>query len=139
MTQQATLSTAKVNVENGPKGIAITTDGTKIHVANSGNDSVPGSTVSVIDTATNTVTTTVNMGSLPLGIAVTPDGTKVYVINLNTNNVYVINTTTNTVSATVPVGSQPYRVSVTQDGKKVDVMNEDGTVSAIDTATNTAA
>jgi YVTN family beta-propeller protein len=61
------------------------------------------------------------------------------VINLNTNNVYVINTTTNTVSATVPVGSQPYGVSVTQDGKKVDVMNEDGTVSAIDTATNTTA
>ena len=39
-------------------------------------------TVSVIDTATNTVTATVPVGSYPIGVAVTPDGTKVYVAKL---------------------------------------------------------
>jgi YVTN family beta-propeller protein len=33
-----------------------------------------GSSVSVIDTATNTVVATVGVGSLPFGVAVTPDG-----------------------------------------------------------------
>ena len=38
-------------------------------------------TVSVIDTATNTVTATIPVGAGPLGVAVTPDGSKVYVAN----------------------------------------------------------
>ena len=39
------------------------------------------STVSVIDTATNTVTATAPAGSQPAGVAVNPAGTKVYVAN----------------------------------------------------------
>ncbi|GEM_PF-2811547 len=65
-------------------------------MANSGNDSVPGSTVSVIDTATNNVITTVHVGNMPRGIAVNQDGTKVYVTNIGDNTVYVIDTSTNT-------------------------------------------
>ena len=66
------------------------------------------STVSVIDTATNTVTARVPVGTNPRGIAVTPDGTKVYVaINLY-NTVSVIDTATNTVTATMLVGNSPY-------------------------------
>ena len=42
--------------------------------------------VSVIDTATNTVTDTIPVGvassSGPIGVAVTPDGSKVYVANV---------------------------------------------------------
>ena len=38
-------------------------------------------TVSVIDTATNTVIAVVNVISEPCGIAVTPDGKSVYVAN----------------------------------------------------------
>jgi YVTN family beta-propeller protein len=38
--------------------------------------------VSVIDTATNKVTTTVDVGYHPAGIAVIPDGTKAYVETL---------------------------------------------------------
>ena len=47
------------------------------YVANGSN---PG-TVSVIDTATNTVVATVAVGSNPIGVAVTPDGKHVYVTN----------------------------------------------------------
>ena len=38
-------------------------------------------TVSVIDTASNTVVTTVPVGTSPHGVAVTPDGKHVYVAN----------------------------------------------------------
>ncbi len=72
------------------------------YISNAGS-----STVSVIDTATNTVTATVSGFIDPFGIAVTPDGTKVYVANPADNTVYVIDRTTNTVTATVPVGHFP--------------------------------
>ena len=38
-------------------------------------------TVSVIDTASNTVTATVAVGTDPYGVAVSPDGARVYVTN----------------------------------------------------------
>ena len=80
-------------------------------------------TVSVIDTATNTVVATVAVGSLPTGVAVTPDGTHVYVANSNDNTVSVIRTATNTVVKTIPVGTFPDYVAVTPDGTKVYVTN----------------
>ena len=80
-------------------------------------------TVSVIDTATNTVTATVPVGKCPMGVAVSPDGTKVYVANEGSNNVSVIDTATNTVTATVTVGKSPYGIAVTPDGTKVYVAN----------------
>ncbi len=66
-------------------------------------------TVSVIDTATNTVTATIPVGIDPYGVAVTPDGSKVYVANVGSNTVSVIDTATNTVTATIPVGSRSPR------------------------------
>src|SRR5262245_7172177 len=48
--------------------------------------------VSVIDTATNTVTATVAVGSHPRGVAVTPDGSRVYITNRDSNTVSVIDT-----------------------------------------------
>src|SRR5437870_2398375 len=38
-------------------------------------------TVSVIDTATNTVIATIPVGLNPFGVAITPDGTRAYVVN----------------------------------------------------------
>src|SRR5262244_2845507 len=46
-------------------------------------------TVSVIDTATNTVVATVPVGSVPLGVAITPDGTRAYVANPGSGTVSV--------------------------------------------------
>lgn len=63
--------------------------------------------VSVIDTATNTVIATVAVGSFPYGVAVHPDGSRVYVVNAGSNTVSVINTATNTVVGTVQVGTAP--------------------------------
>ncbi len=106
-------------------------------------------TVSVIDTATDTVIATIlPVGLDPTGVAVSPDGSKVYVTNnVSTvspfGTVSVIDAATNTVSATISVGFLPEGVAVSPDGSKVYVANNSsfnpgtGTVSVIDTATNT--
>ena len=60
-------------------------------------------TVSVIDTATNTVITTIPIGVVPTGVAVTPDATRVYVTNLASSSVSVIATATNTVIMRISV------------------------------------
>jgi YVTN family beta-propeller protein len=96
-------------------------------------------TVSVIDTATNTVVgSPIPVGRGPFGVAVTPDGSKVYVTNFSLNTVSVIAPGTDLPFALIPVGGFPIAVAVTPDGNKVYVANQgDGTVSVIATATNT--
>jgi YVTN family beta-propeller protein len=95
-------------------------------------------TVSVIDTATNTVASTVSVGLGSWGVGVNPDGTKVYVANRGSGTVSVIDTATNKVTATLKVGNGANGVAVTSDGTKVYVtnINSNNSVSVIDTATN---
>ena len=93
------------------------------------------STVSVIDTASNTVTATVAVGSGPFGLAITPDGTRAYIANLFDNTLSVIDTASNTVVATVALGNGPRAVAITPDGTRAYVTG--GPVSVIDTASNT--
>ena len=88
------------------------------YVTNQGSN-----TVSVIDTATNTVVATVAVGSNLVGVAVTPDGTHVYVANAVDNTVSVIRTAINTVVKKIPVGTTPNGVAVTPDGALVYVVN----------------
>jgi YVTN family beta-propeller protein len=125
---------ATVTVGVDPFGVAVTPDGTHAYVTN-----LSSNTVSVIDTATNTVeAAAVAVGTEPIAVAVTPDGKHAYVANLSSNNVSVIDTVANTVVATVPVAVGPIGVAVTPDGKHAYVANEGtGNVSVIDTATNT--
>ena len=102
------------------------------YITNSGS-----TTVSVIDTSSNTVKATVNVGYNPYGVAVSPDGTKVYIASDVSDAVSIINTATNKVTATVKVGSNPWGVAVNPKGTKVYVANEgSGTVSVIDPAAN---
>jgi len=102
------------------------------YITNSGD-----STVSVIDTATNTVTSTVSVGLGSYGVGVNPDGTKVYVANSGSGTVSVIDMATNKVIATLKVKIGVNGVAVTPDGKKVYVTNSaSNDVSVIDTATN---
>ena len=73
---------------------------TRAYVTNEGAGSV-----SVIDTATNTIVATVPVGSNPDGIAVTPNGAFAYVAQESATTVSVIDTATNTITATVPDGA----------------------------------
>jgi len=76
----------------------------RAYVSNNGSD-----TVTVVDTATNTVIAVIPVGDRPRGLAVTADGARVFVANEGDNTVSVISTASNTVVATVPVGRAPGR------------------------------
>jgi YVTN family beta-propeller protein len=95
-------------------------------------------TVSVIDSATNTVTATIEVESFPSGIALTPNGMFAYVANSISNSVSVIATATNAVVATVPVGPGAEGIALTPNGMFAYVTNADSnTVSVVATASNT--
>jgi YVTN family beta-propeller protein len=81
-------------------------------VATEPRTGIHSDSVSVIDAATNTVTTTIPDDKAPIGVAITPDGKKVYVANFTgslgeNGTVSVIDAATNTVTATVMVGPLP--------------------------------
>jgi len=103
------------------------------YITNSGSN-----TVSVIDAATNTVTSNVTVGAEPYGAAVNPAGTRVYVGNRSSNDVSVIDAATNKVMATISVGVAPTGVAVNPAGTRVYVANSgSNNVSVIDAITNT--
>jgi YVTN family beta-propeller protein len=101
-------------------------------VANKGDN-----TLSVINTATQSVVATITGLSAPLGVATSPNNTRLYVANSTANTVSIIDTATRTLIATVPVGNTPWGLASTPDGQQVYVSNNgSGTVSVIDTSTN---
>ena len=97
--------------------------------------------VSVVDTASNTVTATIPTASPAFGIAITPDGKFAYVSESAADGsgarVEVIATATNTVVADIPLSSGAAGIAVSPNGQSVYVCNSSGgSVSVIATGTN---
>ena len=110
--------------------------------------SVGGTSVSVIDSRTNTFVKQIDVVGSPLGLAAKPDGSRVYVSNhangdFVTNTVSVIDTTTQTVIATITIPDRDGHnygsyLAVSPDGSRLYVANRaDQTVSVVNTADNT--
>jgi YVTN family beta-propeller protein/VCBS repeat-containing protein len=87
--------------QGSPQWIAFNASGTRGYVTNQGNG-----TVSVIDTATNTIVGTITVGAQPTTAALGPNG-NIYVSNQGSGTVSVIDPTNNTVVATINVGGHP--------------------------------
>src|SRR6185436_1361484 len=66
----ATRTATPVTVGANPISVAVSPDGSKVYVGHGS----PGDTVTVIDTATNTVSGEITVGTNVGGIAFTPDG-----------------------------------------------------------------
>ncbi|MER7757212.1 IPT/TIG domain-containing protein [Kitasatospora sp. NPDC097643] len=124
---------AGIPVGVSPLGVALTPDGARAYVANRASNSV-----SVIDTATNTVTATIVAAGGPFLTAVSPDGTRVYVTLFDDGTLGVIDTATNTLTATIAVGAAAVAVALSPDGARAYVTSQGtNTLSVVDTATNT--
>ncbi len=97
------------------------------------------STLSIIDTADNTVVATLDIDANPFGVAIHPDGSQAYVTNLfGPEEVKIISAATHTISGAVPIGNQPAAIAIQPDGSFLYVASRgNGTVSVIDTSTNT--
>src|SRR5215510_11005889 len=114
-------------------GASATLAQTRAYVTNASDN-----TVSVIDTATNSVIATIPVGLGPSAVAVTPNGRFAYVVNQLGHNVSVISAASNTVVATVPVGLAPSGLAITPNGAFAYVSSiASANISVIDTATNT--
>ena len=95
-------------------------------------------TLSVINTANETVVATVPVGTGPRGVAVNASGTRVYAANITSNDVSVIDTATNTVISAIPVGTGPRDLAINSAGTRLYVSNSStNNLSVIDTMTNT--
>jgi YVTN family beta-propeller protein len=120
-----------IPVEEYPRGVAITPDGSRAYVANLGSDNV-----SVIDIDIQKVLITIPVEEYPRGVAITPDGSQAYVVNLGSDSVSVIDTATQKILATISVGKYPQGVAIIPDGSRAYVANlGSDNVSVIDTAT----
>ena len=136
-TVRATISDPSVI---GPFTIALTPDGRSLYVANYGNplypDRTDNNTVTVFDTATNSVANVIVVGpagSSPAGIAITPNGKYAYVTNYHTSGtVSVVDVAAGAVVQTLEVGSLPSEVAINPAGTYAYVTNfGDNTVSVI--------
>ena len=132
-----TIEAGPLAVECEPTAIAITPDGKFAYVASQLSD-----TISVIDTATDAVSTTITLpsGEGVVDVAISPDGQRVYAAVLAGNSVLVIDTSTNTVLDTaIDVGFSPAGIAVSPDGNLVYATNagSSGGVAVIDAATGT--
>jgi YVTN family beta-propeller protein len=90
-----------------PMGMAMSSDATKLYVSTG-----RGKMVFVIETATNTPTTSFEVGQRPWGIALSADGKTLYSANGPSNDVSVVDLSNNTVARRVPVSAGPWGVVV---------------------------
>ncbi len=131
-TATDTLIGDPIEVGTGPWGIAIAPDGSRAYVANK-----ESGTISVIDTATNTVETTIGTIPFPYKIAMTPDGSSVYVTSFFYGTISVIDTDTNQIND-IDVEPCPTDIAVTPDGSRAYVATTlFDRLSIVDTGTNT--
>lgn len=122
----------------GPFTMALTPDGKSLYITNYGNplypDRIDNNTVTVIDTATNTVTKAIpGVGSAPAGIAITPNGRYAYVTSYKSpGTVSVVDIAAGTVVQTLNVGGRPSQVAIDPAGTYAYVTNfTDNTVAVI--------
>jgi YVTN family beta-propeller protein len=133
-----------IPVGNGPIHLAISPDGGKVYVTNYLD---AAGTVSVIDTSTDTVSSTITippymmmMTNSPQFVLFTPDGQEAYVANYDNDTLTVINANTDLISIPhLPLaGSGPFYIVISPDGANLYVA-ESGTnlVNVVSTASHT--
>ena len=166
----ATKAVMRVKAGTYPYTTVISADGRKVYVSNWGGK-IPGpgdftdgqnpvivdsrtgipvsGTVSVLDTASNTIVKQIDVGLHPTGMALSPGGDRVYVTNANSDTVSVIDTATDAVVKTLSVGEDgregtpllggsPNAVAASADGRTLFVANGAQNAVAVVDATATA-
>ncbi|HEY8714698.1 MAG TPA: beta-propeller fold lactonase family protein [Candidatus Acidoferrum sp.] len=103
---------------------------TRIYITNSA-----GSTVDVVDPATNKVVQTISGIELPHGVVFSPDGSRVYISNEAESVVDVVDGGTGKIREKVPLSGHPNNLTITKDGKRliVGIRSGAGSLEVIDT------
>lgn len=105
-----------IGINAVPTGIAFAPDGEKLYVSN-----LAANTVSVISTASDTITATISGFTAPAGISISPDGARAYIVNHGDNTFSVLNLADNSIAPPpVPItlpGNGPTGIAISPDGK----------------------
>jgi len=116
LTQSPPVVSATIAVGAQPDAAALSTDGSQLFVSN-----FKDGTLSIISTATNTVTHTVTVGSRPTGVLEV--GGSVYVANLLSGTISVVNPSTGSGTGTISLpgagtstGVAPSGLAASADG-----------------------
>ncbi|MDL5158960.1 Ig-like domain-containing protein [Actinomycetospora termitidis] len=114
-----------------PRAIKLSPDGAHAYVIDQGG------VLSIIDTATNTVTS-VAVAPNAAQMVLSPDGSRLYLQHIGGNTLTVIDTTTGTVIATPPVGQVVTGMLTSPDGRRlyVTTITNGYNVLVFDTSTN---
>jgi len=123
LTSGKVLATIPVTA---PDGLVMTPDGAKVYVS-SNNSGV----VAVIDTATETVTTSITIGTQPAGLAISHDGKHVVVSVQGDGQAAIIDTTSDTMLAKTAVG-KAHNSAISADGTLAFVASQVTTAPAVD-------
>jgi YVTN family beta-propeller protein len=107
-----------------------------IYVTNSA-----GSTIDVVDPATNTVVQVIRGIELPHGVNFSPDGARVYISNESESLLDVINRENGEILKRIRLSGRPNNIAVTKDGRRilVGIRSAPGAVDVIDTSSLTLA
>jgi uncharacterized protein (TIGR03437 family) len=125
--------TKSIDVRGQPTNIAIMPDGSRLYVDRCG---FTAQSLCIINTATNTLTTTLNINSKKIVIA--PDGSRLYLL-LSDGNIAVLNAATNAKIATIDMSWYDWAndMVMAPDGKYIYTIGAFG-VTVIDATFNKA-
>ncbi len=104
----SSAETLTIGVGQEPFRIAVDTNAGRVYVVNNGGTQAnPLSTVSVLDTLSNTLVSTFTAGNNSRDVAVDPSLNPVYVANSWSNSISVFNASTDTLVHTIQIGKTP--------------------------------
>jgi YVTN family beta-propeller protein len=123
---------AWVNSLKGSDAKIAATPRTRIYITNSA-----GSTVDVVDPATNKVVQTIEGIELPHGVVFSPDGSRVYISNESESVLDVVDGATGRSLEKIPLSGHPNNLTITKDGQRllVGIRAGTGSLEVIDTKT----
>lgn len=105
---------AQISVK-APHGIAISPDGQRLYITNSGANQ----TVTVVDSSSNAITETIKVGNTPTGLIISPDGSRAYVAVSGDASIAILDLQTHALKATISMDSTPEKIAITPDGKQL--------------------
>lgn len=108
---EAGVVVGKAAVGPGPIQVYVSPDGRYVVSANQGTEEAPGTTLSIVDTATLAVAGEVETGPGAHGVAIDPSGRFAYVTDLYGDDVAVVSLEEQAVVARIPVGAMPNGIS----------------------------
>ncbi len=114
------------DVPSRPEGITVTPDGAEVWLGS--NDT---GAVTVINTASGTVTHTLSGATFPYRLAASPDGTRIAIVDGQGDKLIIADVATHAIVGSIPL-SQPRGVAIGHDNRTAYVTLAAGQVAVVD-------